>query len=56
MVGRILVEPGAAAGLAGAWHRRDAIRGKRVVILLTGANASAAVLQQAMLGSGLTSL
>lgn len=54
--GRILVEPGAAAGLAGAWHRRAAIKDKRVVILLTGANASAALLQQAMLGPDLPSL
>lgn len=56
MAGRILVEPGAAAGLAGAWHRRAAIKDKRVVILLTGANASAALLQQSMLGPDLPSL
>lgn len=53
VAGRILVEPGAAAGLAGAWHRRAALRNKRVVILLTGANASAALVQRAMHGPDL---
>lgn len=54
--GRILVEPGAAAGIAGAWQRHNAIKDKRVVILLTGANASAALLQKAMQGPDLPSL
>jgi len=53
IAGRVLVEPGAAAGLAGAWHRRDQIKGRRIVILLTGANGSAALLQQAMAGPDL---
>lgn len=53
MAGRILVEPGAAAGLAGAWQRRAEIKGKRVVMMLTGANISAALLQQAILGPDL---
>ena len=34
----VLAETGAAAALAGAWHLRSEIRGKRVVILVTGAN------------------
>lgn len=54
MAGRVLVEPGAAAGLAGAWQRRGEIKDKRVVILLTGANGSAALLRQAMLGPDLS--
>ncbi|MFZ5674461.1 MAG: threonine ammonia-lyase [Pseudomonadota bacterium] len=53
IAGRILVEPGATAGLAGAWQRRAAIKGKRVVILLTGANVAAALLSQAMAGPDL---
>lgn len=53
MTGRILVEPGAAAGLAGAWRRRGEINGKRVVILLTGANGAASLLQQAIAGPDL---
>lgn len=53
IAGRILVEPGAAAGLAGAWQCRAAIKGKRVVILLTGANVAAALLSQAMAGPDL---
>ncbi len=53
MAGRILVEPGAAAGLVGAWQRRDEIKGKRAVILLTGANGAASLLRQAMSGPDL---
>lgn len=53
MAGRTLVEPGAAVGLAGAWQRRDEIKGNRVVILLTGANGAASLLRQAMLGPDL---
>lgn len=34
----LLAETGAAAALAGAWHMRSEIRGKRIVILVTGAN------------------
>ncbi|HEY7689359.1 MAG TPA: pyridoxal-phosphate dependent enzyme [Dongiaceae bacterium] len=44
-----LVEPGAAAGLAGAWQRRSILRGRRVVILLTGANVPSEVVAQALL-------
>lgn len=39
----ILVEPSGAAGLAGALRRRDEIRGKRVVVIATGANVTAEV-------------
>jgi len=44
----LLVEPGAAAGVAGAWARRKELAGKRVVILLTGANADAAMIGRAL--------
>jgi threonine dehydratase len=44
----LLAEPGAAAGLAGAWHVREKLRGKRVVILLTGANVDPAMLARAL--------
>lgn len=36
----ILVEPAGAAGLAAAMKRRDEIRGKRVVVIATGANVT----------------
>jgi threonine dehydratase len=52
----ILVEPAGAAALAGAWERRDAIRGKRVVILLTGANVPLDVLRKALAGEPLFTL
>jgi len=44
-----LVEPGAAAGLAGAWQRRSILKGRRVVILLTGANVPSEAVTQALL-------
>ena len=37
----ILVEPSGGAALAAAWRQRDAIRGKRVVLIATGANLTA---------------
>ena len=52
----VLVEPAGAAALAGAWERRDTIRGKRVVLLLTGANVSRDVLQEALAGEALFTL
>lgn len=52
----VLVEPAGAAALAGAWERRDAIRGKRVVLLLTGANVARDVLQKALEGEALFTL
>jgi len=36
----ILVEPSGAASLAAAWHHRDAIRGKTIVLIATGANVT----------------
>ena len=52
----VLVEPAGAAALAGAWERRDAIRGKRVLLLLTGANIPRDVLLDAMNGEPLFTL
>ena len=34
----VLVEPAGAAGLAAAWAGRGALAGKRIVLILTGAN------------------
>ncbi len=44
----ILVEPAGAAALAGVFARREDIRGKRIVLILTGANITMAQLEQAM--------
>jgi threonine dehydratase len=43
-----LVEPGAAAGLAGAWQRRAVLKGRRVAIVLTGANVPSEAVTQAL--------
>jgi threonine dehydratase len=40
----VLVEPAAAAALAGAYQIRERIQGKRVVLVMTGANIDTAVL------------
>lgn len=44
----ILVEPAGAAALAGSYVRKDTIQGKRVVLILTGANITMAQLEQAL--------
>lgn len=44
----LLVEPAGAAALAGAWDHRGRIRGRRVVLVLTGANITMALLKRAM--------
>jgi threonine dehydratase len=49
----ILAECGAAAGLAGAWRRRGELKGKRVAILVTGANIPLNQLRRALSGPGL---
>lgn len=46
--GHVLVEPGAAAGLAGAWSRRKKLRGKRVVLVLSGANVDPEMIGRAL--------
>jgi threonine dehydratase len=44
----VLVEPSGAAAFAGAWKRRRDVVGKRIVMVLTGANISIDVLQKAL--------
>jgi threonine dehydratase len=44
----VLVEPSGAAPLAAAWKRRTALAGKRIVLLLTGANITTEMLQRAL--------
>lgn len=51
----ILVETGAAAGLVDAWQRREELKGKRIVLLLTGANIPVDHLKQALAAPALTS-
>jgi threonine dehydratase len=48
--GHVLVEPGAAAGLAGAWPRRQELRGKRIVLVLSGANVDPGMVGRALAG------
>ncbi|HWC05268.1 MAG TPA: pyridoxal-phosphate dependent enzyme [Methylomirabilota bacterium] len=44
----VLVEPAGAAALAAAWARRSDLRGQRVVLVLTGANATLPILKDAL--------
>ncbi|HEX2031583.1 MAG TPA: pyridoxal-phosphate dependent enzyme [Actinomycetota bacterium] len=44
----VLVEPAGAAGLAAAWERREELRGRRVAIVLTGANITMPLLRRAI--------
>ena len=46
--GHVLVEPAGAAALAAAWSRRHELRGRRVVLVLTGANGTLPVLAAAL--------
>ncbi len=46
--GHVLVEPGAAAGLAGAWSRRQELCRKRIVLVLSGANVDPAMIGRAL--------
>ncbi|MDH3715725.1 MAG: pyridoxal-phosphate dependent enzyme [Gammaproteobacteria bacterium] len=46
--GHVLVEPAGSAALVGAWQHRDELAGKRIVLILTGANISAALLRRAL--------
>jgi len=43
-----LVEPAGAAALAGAWERRGELAGKRVVLVLSGANLTMDLLRRAI--------
>jgi threonine dehydratase len=44
----VLVEPAGAAALAAAWARRADLRGRRVVLVLTGANVTMPILERAL--------
>jgi threonine dehydratase len=52
----VLVEPAGAAALAGAWARREEIRGSTVVLILSGANIPHDVLTRALAGPPLFTL
>ncbi len=52
----VLVEPAAAAGLAAAYAGRGALTGKRIVLILTGANITADQLAAALSGEPLVTL
>jgi threonine dehydratase len=53
VLGHLLVEPSGAAALAGAWHLRDTLAGKRIVLIASGANATPDHVRQAMAGPAL---
>ena len=44
----VLVEPAGAAALAAAWVRRADLRGRRVALVLTGANVTMPILEKAL--------
>lgn len=44
----VLAEPGASAGLAGAWSMREELLGRRVVIVVTGANTEPKTIAEAL--------
>ncbi len=46
--GHVLVELAGAAALAGAWRERGRLAGKRVVLILSGANATTALIRRAL--------
>jgi len=52
----VLVEPAGAAGLAAAYAGRGALTGKRIVLILTGANITADQLAAALSGEPLITL
>ena len=45
---QVLVEPAGAASLAGLWMHREELKGKRVVLILTGANLTMDQLRAAL--------
>src|SRR5262249_48886490 len=47
VMGHILAEPSAASGLAAAWKTHSQWQGKRIVIVITGANATSEILKAA---------
>lgn len=51
--GHLLTEPAGAAALAAAWRRRREMRGERVVLIASGANATEGDLERALGSPGL---
>ncbi len=47
VMGHMLAEPSAAAGLAAAWNTQTRWHGKRIVIVITGANTTSEILKSA---------
>jgi threonine dehydratase len=47
VMGHMLAEPSAAAGLAAAWRTQSQWQGKRIVIIITGANTTSEILKSA---------
>ena len=52
----VLVELAGAAALAGAWRERERLEGKRVVLILSGANATISLVRRALETEPLVSL
>lgn len=52
----VLVEPSGAAGLAAAWERREELRERTVVLVLTGANVAGDLVRRALEGPGLVDI
>jgi threonine dehydratase len=52
----VLVEPAGAAALAGLWRHRQEFAGRRVVLLLSGANVTMELLRVALSRPALASL
>jgi threonine dehydratase len=48
VLGHVLVEPGAAAVLARAYVDREEIRGKRIVLVVSGANVDNGMIVRAL--------
>ena len=54
--GHVLVEPSGAAGLAAAWDRREGVRERTVVLVLTGANVAGDLVRRALDAPGLVDI
>jgi threonine dehydratase len=46
----VLTEPSGSAALAAAWDRRESVRGRRIVLIMSGANITPSVLRRALEG------
>ncbi len=51
--GHVLAEPAGAAALAAAWEQRPEVAGRRIVLLVSGANLTAGVARRALAGPAL---